>query len=67
MNGKAFGQGRRIYTDLDDTYIGNWLEDKRHGKGRYTWQDGDYYEGDFVQDKKHGQGIHVTSIGSRRV
>lgn len=29
-------------------YIGQWQEDKQHGKGRETWPDGAMYEGDYV-------------------
>ena len=31
-----------------DKYEGGWLNDKRHGQGKYTWADGDFYEGEWV-------------------
>ena len=33
-------------------YIGDWLENKMHRKGVFTWSDGKKYEGDYFNDKK---------------
>lgn len=41
-----------------DVYIGELINDKRHGKGVYKWKNGSSYEGDFVDDKANGYGIH---------
>ena len=40
------------------------MDDKRHGKGTYTWADGDKYEGDWVDDKKHGKGTYTWANGA---
>ena len=38
-------------------YEGNWKDDKQHGKGKETWNNGDEtYEGDFIEGKKNGKG-----------
>ena len=30
---------------------------KFHGKGKYTYVNGDYYEGEWLNDKEHGFGL----------
>ena len=37
-------------------YVGEWLNEKRDGKGTMTQVDGSKYEGDFVDDMCQGQG-----------
>ncbi len=32
------------YTNGDE-YTGTWSQGKKHGKGVYTYSDGDYYDG----------------------
>ncbi|CAK94979.1 unnamed protein product (macronuclear) [Paramecium tetraurelia] len=43
-------------------YEGEWLNQQKDGKGKFTWKDGSYFEGDFVQDKAMGIGklVHVN-------
>ena len=36
------------------TYEGEWLTDKQHGHGTYTWPGGDRFHGDYRDDKFHG-------------
>ena len=31
---------------------------KKHGNGKFTWQDGSYYEGEFVDGVFHGVGTY---------
>lgn len=31
-------------------YKGEWLNDKMHGYGEFTWPDGKSYEGQYVED-----------------
>jgi hypothetical protein len=41
-------------------YEGEWLNDKKNGKGKLFYEDGDYYEGNFVNDKRHGEGKVIS-------
>ena len=45
-------------------YDGEWVNDKRTGKGRYTWPSGDFYEGEWNNDNAHGYGIMKSSNGN---
>ena len=38
---------------------------KREGRGRYTWSDGNYYDGDWHKDLKHGPGIFSWHNGEK--
>jgi len=38
-------------------YEGYWLNNRMHGKGKFTWSDGHLYEGEYVNDKRQGYGI----------
>lgn len=44
-------------------YEGDIKSNKRHGKGCYTWKDGNKYEGDWVDDLKEGTGRFVWTTG----
>ena len=37
-------------------YEGEIMDNKRNGKGKYIWADGNVYEGDWLDDKKSGSG-----------
>lgn len=37
-------------------YEGHMQDNKRHGSGRYVWNDGNVYDGDWVDDVKQGRG-----------
>jgi len=50
------GFGKFTY-DNGDVYEGNWINGKRHGKGKYDYADGiSWYDGEWVDDKKEGYG-----------
>ncbi len=38
-------------------YEGDFIDDKRTGRGIFNWPDGNRYEGDFLDGKMHGRGI----------
>ena len=44
-------------------YVNN--KGQKHGKGTYTWLNGDKYVGDWVNDKAKGQGIYYSREGWR--
>ena len=39
-----------------EIYEGEWVNDKRNGKGNQTLPNGEVYEGEFKDDKRHGKG-----------
>ena len=47
-----------------DYYIGELLNEKREGKGRYIYENGNYYEGEWSNNLKHGKGILYYKDGS---
>lgn len=46
--------------DSGHVYEGEFRNDKREGKGKMIWPDGDEYEGDFLANNITGQGIYTT-------
>ena len=44
-------------------YVGELVNDKPHGKGTITYENGDSYEGEWKEGKKHGQGTFTYSRG----
>lgn len=55
--GKRDGVGKMIYADRGDMYEGEWLQDRRHGRGIYYRADG---RADVAQYRNHhvvGQGV----------
>jgi len=32
-------------------YVGEYLDDKKHGKGKFIWPDNRIYDGDWVDGK----------------
>lgn len=51
--GKANGRGKATGVD---SYEGDFVAGLPHGKGRYTWKNGDVYIGEFVKGWKDGEG-----------
>ena len=37
-------------------YEGQWMNNKMHGKGNFSWADGKKYIGEYQEDKKEGYG-----------
>ena len=46
-------------------YEGEYRDSKMHGRGTYTWADGQRYEGDWRDSKPHGQGTRIDPDGDR--
>lgn len=47
----------------DGVYVGQVLNGKRHGKGKYIWLNGHVYEGDWQENKFHGKGKYTWHNG----
>ena len=60
FQGKKEGYG--IFIDSKgNKYIGEWKDDKFHGKGRLISINGDFYEGDFLLGQIEGNGIYNST------
>ena len=59
--------GHEIMKYNDGFYEGEFIYDKREGKGKKTWTDGpskgDVYDGEWKNDKMHGKGIYKYHNG----
>lgn len=42
-----------------------WLDDKRHGHGRYVHTDGSQYEGQWANGRKEGEGVLTLASGDQ--
>lgn len=50
--------------DYDNGYYeGNFVNGKRHGQGKYIWNDGGRYDGEWRDGNKHGRGKITYSWG----
>jgi hypothetical protein len=38
-------------------FEGDWVDNRKHGRGIYTLPNGNGFEGDFRNGKRHGRGI----------
>ena len=46
--------------DNGDFYEGSFKENRKDGKGKYVWADGDVYEGIYVDDKRTDDNGKIT-------
>jgi hypothetical protein len=64
LDGKPHGQGTMNYAGVDRrTYVGNWVNGARQGRGEVTWPSGARFEGEFRNDKANGQGMQTEADG----
>ena len=61
-DGLRDGKGTQYWPD-GSIYVGYWLKDCAHGRGRLIHADLDYYEGDWLKDKAHGYGYYFHKAG----
>ena len=45
-----------VYKNDGSRYVGDFLQNMRHGKGKFFYNDNSYYEGGWKHDKKNGEG-----------
>ena len=50
------GSGVQIFGANENNFEGEWLKDKKHGKGIFYFSDKSIYEGNFLEDSFHGYG-----------
>ena len=56
--------GHGLFTDPDgNTYDGEWFEDQRQGKAKFTCKTG-VYEGEYFENKRHGDGKEMDCSGN---
>lgn len=48
----------------EESYEGDWIDDKMEGFGIYTYANGDIYEGEFKNNMHHGYGKYFFCDGS---
>ena len=48
-----------------ETYEGYWKDDKRYGKGKATWLNGQIFYGDYRNDKLEGLGTMMFPSGRK--
>ena len=46
-------------------YEGDYVCDKKHGHGRYSWPSGAYFCGYFKSDLREGPGVYVSPEGEK--
>ena len=55
-NGLKNGRGTLYYRNNQIKYVGDFVNDKFEGQGRYNWEDCEYYIGQFINGLKNGKG-----------
>jgi junctophilin len=58
-------QDEHMDTNVTETYMGEWKNDKRSGFGISERSDGLKYEGEWFNNKKYGYGVTTLKDGSR--
>jgi hypothetical protein len=48
-----------------ESYEGNWEDDRMEGVGAYLYPDGSIYEGEWRNNQQHGRGVFHFSNGTR--
>ena len=62
VNTKVYKSGE---FDSEEKYEGETLNGDYHGKGTYTWPNGQRYIGDWIKGKLHGKGIYTWPNGQK--
>ena len=52
------------YAGTGDVYVGDFLDGKRSGRGRYfTAADNTIYDGEWSNDRRQGEGTILNALG----
>lgn len=57
----------RRHLSIVHLFIGEYFQDKKHGKGKYRWADGRVYDGMWLNGKQNGEGKYIASDGTTRI
>ena len=63
--GSMDGEGTLYDKDNKLIFEGNYIYNKKNGKGRFIYKDNEYYEGEFLDDKMEGKGIYYYQNGDK--
>jgi predicted Zn-dependent protease len=59
--------GTGAYQFSNSRYIGEFKNNRAHGKGTQTYKDGDKYEGEYLNGYYHGKGTYFYENGNKYV
>ncbi|CAI2378828.1 unnamed protein product [Moneuplotes crassus] len=69
VDGDKEGHGTQIWGKetkwAGDQYVGQWLNGLMHGKGLYTWKNGNTYKGEYKNNQRNGYGVYKWTTGDR--
>ena len=43
-------------------FLGAWVDDQRHGHGKYAYVNADMFEGEWNKHERHGQGVYSYAL-----
>ncbi|KAM3874294.1 MORN repeat-containing protein 3 [Diretmus argenteus] len=58
MKAQKCGLRHTVFSANGDEYTGEWLDNKKHGKGTHVWKNGAIYVGDWKFGKRDGYGTY---------
>lgn len=64
-NGSMNGKGTLTNSSGTEKYVGDFVEDMRHGKGVTNFSDGRKHDGEYANDVKEGFGVFTFREGGR--
>ena len=48
-------------------FEGVFVDNKKQGKGLFTWPDGRAYDGEWLNGKQHGMGMYINAKKIKRL
>jgi hypothetical protein len=62
-HGHREGHGRCVFLNIGDFHEGDYVQNLRHGPGKYLWKDGRAFTGNYHKDERQGQGVFTYPNG----